>query len=222
MKTIVISLGGSLLADEDYPGALAEVLLPLTKKYFFAIVCGGGEKARAYAQVARKETQSEFYADKAAIEATRENANFVKGSFGWQAYSKIALCPEEAVSYLNKKRVVFSGGFLPGITTDACAVLLAEALGATKVVNASKVDGVYDRNPSERGAKLFPKLKHQQLIELAAQFDERKARTNFVFDLVAAKLAARSKIRVEFVDGRDLKALKNAVEGKKHKGTIVG
>ncbi|MFH0835070.1 MAG: hypothetical protein V1881_01880, partial [Candidatus Micrarchaeota archaeon] len=55
---------------------------------------------------------------------------------------------------------------------------------------------------------------HSQLIALATKFDERKARTNFPFDLIACKLAARSKIRVDFADGRELKDVRLALAGK--------
>jgi uridylate kinase len=42
-----------------------------------------------------------------------------------------------------------------------------------------------------------------------------------VFDSVAAKLAMRSKIRVDVVSGKNLGDVKNAIEGKPHSGTVI-
>ena len=55
-------------------------------------------------------------------------------------------------------------------------------------------------------------MTHEELIALAVKSDERRAGTNFVFDLIACKLAARSKIELRFVDGWDLVELKKALK----------
>jgi uridylate kinase len=52
--------------------------------------------------------------------------------------------------------------------------------------------------------------------------DKRMAGTNFVFDMLACKLIARSKIETHFVSFRKMDDLESAVEGKKHSGTVVG
>ncbi|MBI5225766.1 UMP kinase [Candidatus Micrarchaeota archaeon] len=226
MKPLVISLGGSLLNQTVYAKSFAAILSPHLKARKFAVVTGGGQKAALYADAARTrmagKAGAEFYADFDAINATRENASGLKKAFGTLAFSKIITHPLDAVSALKKKNLVLSGGFLPGITTDACSVLIAEAIGADRVVNASRVDGIYDKNPSEfKDARRYDRLTHAELVDLAVKFDQRKARTNFVFDLVATKLAARSSIAVDFVDGRDLLQLTAAIEGKAFVGTRV-
>lgn len=222
MKPVVISLGGSLLAQPGYPEAFFTALGPLLKKRKIAVVCGGGQLAQKYADAARKKTGSEFYADLDAIKATRENAEKEKKAFGKIAFAKILKHPADAVRAIRKKNVVFSGGFLPGLTTDACSVLVAEAIGAEKVINASRVDGIYDKNPSEfPDAIRYDTLTHAELVDLASRFDQRKARTNFVFDIVASKLAARSKMAVDFVDGRNPGNIVAAVLNRPVSGTKV-
>lgn len=226
MNPLVISLGGSLLNQPGYAASFASLLRPFLSKRKFAVVTGGGQKAAEKAEAARKRMAgkigAEFYADCDAIEATRQNATDLKKAFGTTAFAKIITHPLDAVAALKKKNLVLSGGFLPGITTDACSVLVAEAIGADRVVNASRIDGIYDKNPSEfKDALRFDRLTHAELVQLASRFDQRTARTNFVFDLVAAKLAARSKIEVDFVDGRDLSQLKAAIDGKQFEGTRV-
>lgn len=221
MNTLVISLGGSLL-EKSYAQRFASALEPLLTKTRFAVVTGGGKKAGEYAEAARKKTKSEFWADEAAIQATRENAEELIHAFGRNAWPHVLTYPTQVVEALQSKHVAVSGGFLPGNTTDACAVLLAEALGAKRVVNVSKVDGVYDKDPKKfKDAKRFDELSHAELLKLATQFDDRKARTNFLFDVVAAKLAARSRIQVDFVSGRDIDGVLAAIQGKAVTGTKV-
>ncbi len=114
------------------------------------------------------------------------------------------------------------GGTIPGITTDTDAALLAEALHAKKLVNMSNVDAIYDSNPKTNpNAKKYSKLFYTDLVSLAARGDSRRAGENFVFDLVASKIIARSGIEAHFVNGRNLDEVKKAIEGKTHSGTVV-
>ena len=183
---------------------------------------GGGAKSRAYAEDARQRGASEFEADEEAIRATRENARvFAKTLFELGAHAVYCEDLHKAANLMQRGFIPVMGGQMPGLTTDACAVLLAELTRAVRVVNASNVDGVYDRDPKLKGARRFARLSHEKLVAIAAAQDARRAGQHFIFDLLACKIAARSKIRVEFVDGRDAERIELALEGKKHGGTIV-
>jgi uridylate kinase len=84
------------------------------------------------------------------------------------------------------------------------------------------VDAIYSANPrTNPDAKRFKKLTYEELVSLALASDTRKAGTNFVFDMLACKLAARSKLELHFVSGKNLDDLKKAIEGKDHNGTVV-
>ncbi|MDD5023307.1 MAG: UMP kinase, partial [Candidatus ainarchaeum sp.] len=165
---------------------------------------------------------SEYEADEAAIKATKENAKEVIKILGKNAYPKVPKDFNEAKKALEKYKFVVMGGMLPGITTDSDAVLLAECVESEKVINISNIDGVYDKNPKEyNDAKKYHFLTHDELLKLAFENDKRIAGTNFVFDILACKLAARSKIEVHFVSGKKIEEVEKAVEGKDHSGTIV-
>ena len=226
-KTIIISLGGSLLyknglIDAKYVREITALLLAENRKTPLALTVGGGAPAREYARAVRELTGNEFLADRAAIYATRANATVVLSALGEKAFPKVIADFDDAAIALNEGKIPVCGGMMEGITTDTVALLLAERVGAKKLLNLSKVDAIYSSDPhADAKARKLPLLSHKQLVELAAKSDQRKAGTNFVFDLMACKLAARSNIELHFVDGRDLKQVKNAFAGGKHAGTVV-
>jgi len=224
MQTIVLSLGGSLVnpgtPDKQYVSSLARLLR--STKHKFGIVVGGGRLARKWAEAARKKGASEFEADEAAIDATKKNAQFVIDTIGRDVNRVVCNTFEQAREHAEKHRFVVMGGTIPGITTDSDATLLAECLKAKRLVNLSNIDGIYSDNPvRNRNARKFPRLSYQQLIDLAGKHDMRKAGTHFVFDFLACKLIARSKIEAHFVHGRNLLDVRRAIEGKPHGGTVV-
>ena len=223
-EIVVVSLGGSSIysgskIDPDLVRDLCYLFEGVSKKLSLVIVVGGGPLAKQKADEERAKGKSEFYADLAAIEATRENARNIA-----KHLPNSALVNElnGARVLLLKGRIVVSGGLLPGITTDAVSVLFAEMLGAKRVVNVSKIQGVFDSDPRKNpGAKMLSKMSHEDLVKMAIAGDSRKARENFVFDVVASKLAARSKIELHFVSSGDERSLENALLGRKHGGTVV-
>jgi uridylate kinase len=224
MQTIVLSLGGSLVnpgtPDTQYLASLVRLLSGM--KCRFGIVVGGGRLARQWAEAVRKKGGNEFEADEAAIKATKKNAQFVIDAIKKDVNAKVCETFEDARREAKKRRFVVMGGTIPGITTDSDAVLLAECLGARRVLNLSNIDGIYSDNPvRNRDAKKFSKMGYSQLIDLAGKNDMRTAGTHFVFDFLACKLIARSKIEAHFVHGKNLLDVRKAIEGRRHGGTVV-
>ncbi len=224
MKT-VLSVGGSSVnptgrPDCDYISSLSSLLKE--SKLKFGVLVGGGKPAREYASAVRALGGSEYDADSVAIMSTRQNAALLVTALGDAACPVVLTDFEDAKEASRTYRIVVMGGTIPGITTDTDSVLLAEATGAKRLVNISNVDGIYDSNPkTNRNAKKYSSLSYGQLIELATASDKRSAGTHFVFDLLACKLIARSKIETHFVASSNLSDIKNAINGKKHGGTVV-
>lgn len=222
--TVVLSLGGSLVnpgtPDKQYVSSLVRVLRRMP--FRFGIAVGGGKAARIAADRVRGKGGSEFEADEAGVEQTRRNAAFVSKIIGSEANRKIPTEFTDARQLSKKHRFVVMGGTVPGITTDSDAVLLAECLGAKRVLNLSNIDGIYSENPIRHpNAKKFHRMSYSQLIDLAGKNDLRKAGTHFVFDFLACKLIARSKIEAHFIHGKNMLDVRKAVEGKPHGGTVV-
>ena len=224
METIVLSLGGSLVnpgtPDSQYVSSLVRLLR--TCKYKFAIVVGGGRLARTWAEAARKKGASEFEADEVAIKATKKNAQFVIDHIKTDVNKKVCDTFDSARKESKKHRFVVMGGTIPGITTDSDAVLLAECLHAKRVLNLSNIDAVYSDNPVRNpNARKFHKMSYAQMIDLAGKNDMRTAGTHFVFDFLACKLIARSKIEAHFVHGKNFLDVRKAIDGRPHGGTVV-
>ncbi len=225
---VVLSVGGSSIIpdgkpDINYLKALSAIIKK--SKHSFGILCGGGPVARTYANAARELGAGEYEADSIAISSTRQNAQLVVAalkSAGVGVHERVLADFERAKEPAKENKAVVMGGTIPGITTDTDAVLLAEAIGAKRLVNISNVDAIYETDPKKNpGAKKFEKMTYDELISLALSSDKRMAGTNFIFDMLACKLIARSKIETHFVSFRNLRDVEGAIEGKKHSGTLV-
>ncbi len=209
--------------NSAYVRQISDLLLRLHGQGIpLAVVVGGGRIAGEYVKAVKELGGNEYYADKLAIDGTRLNALFLIAVLGKNAYPKVITDLDDAFHAMEEGLIPVGGGLIEGFTTDTVSVLFAERLKAHRVVNVSSVDAVYDSDPrTNPKAKRFTAMTHQQLLDLAMASDSRKARTNFVFDSIASKLAARSSIDLHFVGGADLGEVEKAILGKPHKGTVV-
>jgi uridylate kinase len=92
-----------------------------------------------------------------------------------------------AVRHLEKGRVVImaAGTGNPFFTTDTCAALRATEIAADVLLKATKVDGIYDKDPKKhKDAKLFDKISYEHVLN-------EKLR---VMDLTAITLAMERSI----------------------------
>ncbi|MGB9635355.1 MAG: UMP kinase, partial [Candidatus Micrarchaeia archaeon] len=139
-----------------------------------------------------------------------------------KAYKTLPKTFDEAAQALETNDFVVMGGTMPGITTDTDAVLLAERVGSKRIVNISNVDAIYTGDPrKDSNAKKIDRMHVDELVSMASVADRRKAGENFIFDILACKLLARSGIEAHFVSGRNLMDVENAIIGRKHGGTVV-
>jgi uridylate kinase len=225
MSSVVISIGGSILAPEEfsleYITSLAAMLKRITENNKIFIVVGGGVVARKYIKIARDLGANEIALDEIGIAATRLNARIMIAALG--EYS----CPEpietfdEALIEAKQFPIIVMGGTHPGHTTDAVAMMLAEFIGADKFVNATSVDGVYTADPKlDPNAKKLDKLTPDRLIEITFQ-GSHTAGPHVVIDPLAARIIKRSGILSYVVDGRNLNELENAITGKEFNGSII-
>jgi uridylate kinase len=103
------------------------------------------------------------------------------------------------------------------------AALLAIRLRAARVVNATDVDGVYDKDPRTNAqARRLASLSWPDFRALVQRSTTGAAGQNFLFDRLGAELLARSGIPLSIVAGRDLANLGAAIRGETFDGTRIG
>jgi len=207
--------------DTSYVRKIAKILIGASSKHKLYVVTGGGRTARQYIKAGRDLGADESYLDEMGIEVTRLNARLLIVALGQHANHTPPKNYEEAVQAGRAHSIVVMGGVSPGITTDAVSALLAERVKAKRVVNATSTDGVYTADPKEdQSAERIPKMTHKELVALLGP-SPASAGPSHVFDAVGARVLERSKISLAVVDGNDLTNLRDAIEGKKFKGTLV-
>ncbi|ABN73671.1 UMP kinase [Actinobacillus pleuropneumoniae] len=119
----------------------------------------------------------------------------------------------EAIKMLREKRVViFSAGTgSPFFTTDSAACLRGIEIEADIVLKATKVDGVYDKDPAKfADAKLYNQLTYAEVIEQELQ----------VMDLAAFTLARDHGMPIRVFNMVKPGALKQVITGTAE-GTII-
>lgn len=226
MKTVGISIGGRVVSKEgginiSYIRGLSGLLKRQENRYRFVLVVGGGYANRLAISSARKEIKSNYVLDEIGIWFTRINALMLKNLLSSvDVYPNVVTDLTELKAAMLSDHVVVMGGLVPGITTDGVCALACEAVNSNLLINVSTIGHVYDKLPSEKGAKPLEKMNHAQLVEMAYRYDSRVAKSDFIFDLFASKLVQRSNIKVCFVND-DVEELGRAIEGRKFRGTIV-
>ncbi len=72
-----------------------------------------------------------------------------------------------AIRHLEKKRVVIcaAGTGNPFFTTDTAASLRAMEMGADALLKATRVDGVYDRDPQDPEARLLRRVSYLDVLQ---------------------------------------------------------
>ena len=222
-KTIVLSLGGSLIVpdtiDIEFLKNFKKTIDKYVKKgYKFVIYCGGGKLARNMQDAASKIAKlSNQDLDWIGIYATRLNSLLLRYIFKNDVIGPIVADPNQKINF--KKNIIIAAGWKPGWSTDYDAVLLAKNLGVREIINMSNVDYVYDKDPKKhKNSKKIQKISWDGYLRLISQ--KWKAGMNVPFDPVAAKEARKSKMRVNII-GNNLKNLENLLDGKKFKGTTI-
>ena len=95
----------------------------------------------------------------------------------------------KAVRHLEKKRIVIfaAGTGNPFFSTDTAASLRASEMNCSLIIKATKVDGIYDKDPIKfSNAKLIKKINYNEVINSDLR----------VMDLTAISLAKESNIPI--------------------------
>lgn len=223
---VVLSVGGSVLAsgegDAAYYDRLGAMLLRLSTEFSIVVTTGGGRPARDYIRIGRALGMTEVELDEVGIDVTRLHARLLAGRLGAPTPAHPPTTIAAAVHESHRCPIVVLGGTEPGHTTDGVAALLATRLRAARLVNATRVDGVYDRDPrSQPTARRYDRLSWAKFRAMVQAGTDGTAGQEFVFDRLGADLLAKARIPLRVVDGRDLDNLEAALRGRAFVGTTV-
>ncbi|MBX7134687.1 MAG: UMP kinase [Fimbriimonadaceae bacterium] len=120
-----------------------------------------------------------------------------------------------AMRHMEKGRVVVfaAGTGNPYFTTDTAAVLRALEIEAGCLLKATKVDGIYDKDP-----KKFPDAVRFDKLDYSEAISRRLA----VMDQTAFTMCREHKLPVIVLDLNQKGAMLRAVKGEQGVGTLVG
>lgn len=184
-KRILLKLSGEQLQgkfdsgfDAERAAWIAGEIAKIDDSTQVVVMIGGGNYARG-AQLAGGGVQR-VNADNIGMLATMMNAIALADVFnanGVEARPLTNIQADQvldqfthrrAISHLDKHRVVIVAGGTgrPYLTTDTAAVNLALELNCDVIIKATKVDGVYDKDPAQYDdAKRYDTLTLQEAVE---------------------------------------------------------
>jgi uridylate kinase len=222
MDSVVVSVGGSVvLSDEaniDFLKRLAVLLKKIGRQYRLFVIVGGGTIARRYIQLGRELGFDEDTLDLIGIDVTRVNARIITNLLG-VSNKEIPRTTDEALDL--DFPIVVMGGTDPKHSTDTVGAELAEKTHAIRFVNATNVDGIYDKDPKK--FKDARQLKEVTIDHLIAQYGTTwgAAGKNIFMDEPALAIIKRAKIPTFVVNGKRLDQLEKAMLGKPFDGTTI-
>jgi uridylate kinase len=221
---IVMSLGGSLIIPDKIDVNFIKLFVGTIKEYIakgfsFLIITGGGKICREYNNSLKEITNpSNEDLDWSGIATTRLNAEFIRICFGDLAYEKIVLDPD----FIPKtdKSIIVGGGWKPGNSSDLAAVHGAKNIGATKIINLSNIDYVYNKDPKKfLDAKPIKEVSWSDFKQIIPK--EWGPGINSPFDPIAAHEAESLGLEVVIMNGKNIENLKNYLDNKEFIGTTI-
>ena len=222
MKTVVVSIGGSVvLSDEaDVPFLinLTSLFKRISNDYKLFVIVGGGKIARRYIQLGRELGFDEDTLDLIGIDVTRVNSRIIAHLLG-VSNTEIPRTTSDALKL--DFPIVVMGGTDPRHSTDLVGAELAEKTGAVRFVNATNVDGIYDKDPNKyKDAKQLKEVSIDNLIEKYGT-TWGTAGKNIFMDEPSLEIIKKAKLPTFVVNGKRLDQLEKALLGQSFDGTII-
>ena len=230
-KRILLKLSGEALAGDQNAAINARVLSEIADgikaayelKTEIGIVIGGGNIFRGMAASANgMDRASSDYMGMLAtcINSLALQDSLEKIKIPTRVQTAIAMAEiaepyirRKAIRHLEKGRIVIfaAGTGNPFFTTDTAAALRAMEINADVILKATKVDGIYDKDPEKfSDAKKFEELKYIDVLNRGLQ----------VMDSTAISLCMDNKLPIVTFSLRDPANIARVVLGERV-GTVV-
>ncbi len=224
-KKYVISLGGSLIVpkngiDWKFLKKFRKLILSEIKKdKKFYIVAGGGETCRNYNYAASKIVKiNPNDLDWLGIHSSRLNAHLIRTIFRKEAHPEIIKNP--TIHMPDNEKIIIGGGWKPGWSTDYVATMIAQEYEVKNIINLSNIDYAYTKDPQKyKNAKKIEKITWKNFRKIVG--NKWTPGLNTPFDPIASRKGEQLGLSVFIMDGKNLNNLKNCLNGKSIKGTII-
>lgn len=233
LKRVLIKLSGEALAGSVGFGLDADVLSYIAKEIAavhhsgtqVAIVVGGGnffrgdafsESGKIDRTVADQMGMLGTLMNSLAMQSAIERAGVATRVQSAITVSKVAedFIVRRAVRHLEKGRIVIfaAGTGNPYFTTDTAAVLRALEIEAECLIKATKVDGIYDKDPKKNSDAV-----RYETVSFTEAINKRLA----VMDQTAFTMCRENSLPLIVLDFNQPGSLLRATTGERE-GTLVG
>jgi len=210
----VVKVGGSLCREKKILENLCQELSTLED---ILIVPGGGEFADLVRKIDNKFLLSPELSHRMAILAMEQTGylllNFSDRFRALHSLDRIG--DIEGIAVLMPSHLLLSRNDLPaswGITSDSIALYISSLVNSEKLILLKDVDGIYDRDPKRyKNAELIHELYVREL----------KMIKQSCVDKGFPELLTKYGIEVFIINGKYPERIKNAIEGKGFRGTVI-
>jgi len=226
MRRIVIKIGGHLIFSRNIEtDRLKEIINVIeilhNENIDVKIIIGGGESARKYIEAAGIIGLNEFDKDFIGIMTTWINAFIIASALGEIAYKPIPRSIEEVLTAINfSDKILVCGGLIPGQSTMSVTAIIAEAVKADLIIDATDVEGVYTSDPKkDPNAKFLREVTTLQLKKILETQKSTAGEYKLIEDN-AIKIVERSRIPLRIINGLKVENIIKAARGE-DVGTLI-
>lgn len=224
-ETYVISLGGSLIVppegiDWKFLKKFRKLIIEqLQKGKKFFIIAGGGRTCRDYNEAASKVIKvAGEDLDWLGIHSSRLNAHLLRTIFFDVAHREVIKNP--TIHFSGNENLFIGGGWKPGWSTDYVSAMVAQEYEVETVINLSNIEYAYDKDPKKyKSAKKIKNISWKNFRKIVG--NKWTPGLNMPFDPIASKKADDLNLDVIIMNGKKLANLKNLLEKKQIKGTLI-
>lgn len=227
-KTVVISVGGSLIVPSKGDGTPDQEFLKKLRAFVesnvaagrkLVLIAGGGKTARMYHRgLHGLPNVNDEDLDWIGIHATRLNGQLLKIALKEFADDFLVTNPDELPD--TDKPVIVGSGYKPGSSTDLRAVQIAKKLGATSVINLSNIDYAYTADPNQDPtAQKIETMSWSNFLKLIPA--EWSPNISAPFDPVASRAAQKDGIEIAIINGNKLEEVEKYLQGEPFIGSVI-
>ena len=223
---VLLKLSGEILAGKEHfgldyeaiRGICAEVAEVAKQGVQIAMVVGGGNIIRGAQTTSVERAQADYMGmlgtviNALALQDALERLGCptrVQSAIEMRQIAETVI-RRRAIRHLEKGRIVIfaAGTGSPYFSTDTTAALRASEIGADCVIKATKVDGIYDRDPTKYpGAVMLPRISYMDALSMQLKVMDAAAFSlcqDNKIPIVVFNMLQKGNLRRLLIDGEDI------------------